>query len=173
MTRKVNGGFMKTRPTILMRKMIAYTKPIKEYDSPAKAICASEKANSRLRSVSDDQVRDRTILRILWDDTTLTLELEGGKYLNIVAQSGGVGYSLDDTPAVTNPALEDDVILELNGKDFEWHKGKLAQEFVGKPLTRLFFGEDTVFIYVPCTILACNLIMAREDGRPWLFWDET
>jgi len=157
-----------------MRKMRATTTPIHEYSNPAEAIIAGKEANIRLRTVADDQVRGRIIRSMVWDDVVLTLELEGGQYLNITAQSEGVRCSLDDRPAVIRPGPEEEVMVEFDsGEGFVWRRAEVARKFVGQPLMRLWFGEDMLFVYAPHIIFMCSLIVASDDGSPRLYWDES
>jgi hypothetical protein len=157
-----------------MRKMLARWRPFETFDSPAEAIRAGQEANSKLRTLSDDQVRGKVIQRFIWDDATLVLELDDGKYLNFVAQAGKVVCSLDQTPAAFEVGEDSDVLLEVGGSAFEWHRADLARQFIGKSVEGLWFSSrEEIFIYAGRTLLACYLMDSFPEGKPWLFWCES
>jgi hypothetical protein len=143
------------------------------YRSGPEAIRASIEADSRLRSISNDQVRGKFVRRMSWDDAALTFELEGGQYLNIVARAQSVACSLDDVPmAVATPSPEDVVLLELNGHADEWRRCELSQKFIGKALVMLQFGDRVFYVYVKGAVLFCHLIVSCDGEKPWLYWFE-
>ncbi len=157
-----------------MRTMTARTIPEETYSSPIESILASSKADSKLRAVSDDQIRGKTIRRMLWDEAALTFELECGQYLNIVAQIRSIWCSFDNIPIVAAPPRpNDEVLLTLDGHTIEWRRTELSQKYIGRPLARLWFGDGVVFIYAERAVLACHLIVSCDSEKPWLFWTET
>jgi hypothetical protein len=157
-----------------MRTMIARTTPEKTYHDPSEAICASGQADAMVRALSDEQVRGKMIRRIIWDDATLAFELDGGLYLNIVAQAGRIVGSLDGvSAAAVRTTSDDDVMFELDGREIKWHRAEVGRKYIGKPIERLWFGNNTIFIYVQQAVLACHLVESCEEGKPWLFWTES
>lgn len=143
------------------------------HHSPTEAIWASKNTDLMTRSVLDDQVRGREIRRIFWDDTRISIALDCGQYLNIVAHSDGIGCSLADSPAAFNCTSENTVLLEIDGNIIEWHRDDVAYKYVGKSLERLWFAENALFIYVSQSILACYIVERSDDGTPVLFWTES
>ena len=156
-----------------MRRMIVRTASVETCSDPSAAIRAAVQADCRLRTVADEEVRGRTIRQVIWDDATLSLGLDDGRYLNCVARKGLVRCSLDPTPAVSQPAAEDQVLLELDGHPIPWHRAEVGRKYTGTLLERLWFGNGVVYIYVRKAILACHLVESHPQGRPWLFWTES
>lgn len=157
-----------------MRKMIARTSCIEAHRDASAAIRASRAADSRRRTVSDDQVRGKNICQMLWNDSALSLGLEPGGYLNIVAKSVGVECSLGDSPVVdVDSESDEEVHFELDGHTIPWHRVELYRNFVGRNLNKLWFGSEGVYIYTDHGILACYLVESSPEGIPWLFWTES
>lgn len=110
---------------------------------------------------------------MLWNDAALALELDSGQYLNIVAQSGGIQCSLDDTAAAgAGPESDEDVLFELDGHKMLWHKAALRDKYVDTALQRLWFGSNVVWVYTHSGILACHLVESYPEGIRWLLWIE-
>jgi len=157
-----------------MRKIVAQSWPIPRYDSPAAAIREAVRVDRRERSVSDLEVKDKRIHQILWSDSILVLELDNHRFLNLVALSGRITCALETKAALTSNASDDVVLLELDGSSSEWRRAEIANKYVGKILTRLWFGDGCVYVYASqMPILACYPLVIWPEKTPVILWIES
>lgn len=159
-----------------MRLMKAFTAPINEYDSVAEATRGAAMADSLLRTISNDQIRGKTIRQMFWDDGALTFVLKSGQYLNIMATDTGIACSLDDTSVVdVNSVFDEEVHLQLDGGGdvIPWDRAGLRDKFVGRELKQLQFDCNLLWIYIQSEILACFLVKSDPEEIPWLHWSES
>ena len=158
-----------------LRRMTVRPTPFETYKSAVEALRGASEANSRLRTVADDQIRGKVIRRMSWDDAALTFELDDGQYLNISARAQSVGCSLTDTPmVVTTSSFDDVILLDFGGDAFEWRRAELSHRVIEKPLMKLWFSDPVMlFVYVKGLLLLCAHIVDCDGERPALYWGES
>jgi hypothetical protein len=157
-----------------MQRLRVRTPTIEAFDSAADAIRESERINSQYRTLDDRDINGRQIVDALWDEEALSLQLDDGRYLNVLAEPKEVCCSLDSVPKTSNRGAMDATIeLELDGNPVVWNRQAAIEAFIGKKCDKLHYGSSCVYLYVEDGILACYLVEQWEVGRALLFWTES
>ena len=158
----------------LMRKLIMRSAPPQGYHDPKTAIIRGLAYNSENRTIPDSAISGRKIRAVLWSDTALVFELDDGRFLNVVSRDSRVKCSLSEIKEEINGELDESILLDLDGGEFQWDRGRIATSYVGRELYRLCFNPEGVYIYARnAPLLLCNATVSDPDGNPELFWAES
>lgn len=150
-----------------MRKLSARDTQLQGHRDPGEAIGPARAFNWENRTVADTEIRGRVVRAVLWSDSILCLGLDTGRFLSVAAGEGRVECSLLDHAGGSVADTEEIIALELNGKQIEWNRGRVARSYIGKELYRLWFNPEGLYIYAKnMPILACHAIQSCLDGTP-------
>lgn len=157
-----------------MRRIVARTSRQQGYSDPITAIHRGVEIDLQKRSVSDREVKGKQIHRLLWSDSALVLELEDNCFLNCIATHERITCALESNLALIPNETDGTILLELERHTFEWHRAEIASRYVGKTISRLWFSDRSVLIYVlKMPILACHPLEIWPDRIPMIFWTES
>jgi len=158
----------------IMRKMIMRSAPPQGYHDPEAAISRSLAYNSENRTIPDSDISGKKIRAVLCGDTAIVFELDDGRFLNAVARDDRVECALSEIKEEINGELDESILLDLGGGEFQWDRRRIATSYVGRELYRLWFNPEGVYIYVRnAPILLCNAMVSHPDGNSKLFWAES
>ena len=153
-----------------MRRMRVRWADPDEFMDAARALEGARESNSSFRTIENDVVHGKIIDRFRWDDSTLSIELQGGGFLNCTGGQGRVQASLDRVAAQGVGREHGVVILETESGSTTWNRMDIAARFEGHELDRLWFSRTNLWIYTENGILDCALMFHEQDGHEGLFW---
>ena len=131
----------------LMRKLIMRSAPPQGCHDLKAAINRGLAYNSENRTIPDSEISGKKIRAVLWSDTALVFELDDGRFLNVVARDNRVKCSLFEIKEEINGELDESILLDPGGGEFQWDRRRIATSYVGRELYRLWFNPEGVYIY--------------------------
>ena len=104
------------------------------------------------------------------------LHLDNRKILRVACAQNRVDVTVEDYVSTDLPcgsATPAMVLLRFSHREILWRRGGLMESLRGHAFRRIQMSQTGLFLYVANIILWVNILIDRQSGRPFLFWELT
>jgi len=146
------------------------------FTTPESAITFS-KSIDRARSNNEwSSCIGRVIDSVEWCRDEFRLHLDNRKILRVACAQNRVDVTVEDyvsTELPSGSAAPAMVLLRFSHREIPWRRGELMESLRGHAVRRIQMSQTGLFLYVANIILWVNILIDRQSGRPFLFWELT